>query len=312
MLLLPSLSFYLVIFVPFVAAQYFAEDIPYFIYCSDENFTSPGLYETNVHVLLRGLAKWSDGGSLYRTEVSGNSPTFEVFGLAQCRPHISIDVCNECLNHSASVIITDSSGNCGRRRSTIVRFDLCVLRYSDFRFYGIPEQKPFRFIPTKSLIGTTDGIHDVARDELPYVLSKAAMDDSRFAERITKDSVGQLIIATAWCTMDLSSSDCLQCLRTAEESFPDRKSWGIVTSLSCEVRLFTYPVSFDNSWPPSPLSPLLASNPTVPIPQPWPSKEGKMSKTAEMILLVGAFGVFTSVALFLISFFLLQKRRNKK
>ncbi|KAL0928051.1 hypothetical protein M5K25_002287 [Dendrobium thyrsiflorum] len=234
MLLLPCLSFYLVIFVSFVATQYFSEDIPYFIYCSDDNFTSPGHYEDNLHVLLRRLAKWTDTWSLYRREVSGNSPTLEIFGLAQCRPHISIDVCDKCLNHSASVIIANSSGNCGRRRSAIVRFDLCVLRYSDHRFYGLPEQKPFRFIPTKSLIVTTDGINDVARDQLRSVLSKAAMDDSRFAERITKDSVGQLIITTAWCTMDLFSSDCLQCLRKAEESFPNGKSWGIVASVSCE------------------------------------------------------------------------------
>ncbi|KAL0928052.1 hypothetical protein M5K25_002288 [Dendrobium thyrsiflorum] len=304
MLLLPSPSFFLIIFIPFVAIQSFAEDIPYFSYCSGDHFTSPGNYETRLRILLSYVDEWGSSLSLYHYGVFGNSPSFKVFAQAQCRSDISIAICNECLNYSASVVISNSSGGCGSSRSAVVRFDLCVLRYSDRPILGIPEQKPFRFIPTKSPY-VIDGINDDTRDRLRDVLPRAAMNESRFAEQSTKDSGGLLIVAVAWCSMDLSTGDCLQCLRKAEESFPDGKYFGIVTSISCEVRLSTYPTS------PSPLSPLLASNSAVPVSQPWPRREGKMSRTAKMILLVGAFGVVISSLLF-ITFFLKQKRRNKK
>ncbi|KAH0469365.1 hypothetical protein IEQ34_000923 [Dendrobium chrysotoxum] len=310
MLLLPSPSFFLIIFIPFVAIQSFAEDIPYFSYCSGDNFTSPSFYERRLRLLLQTINEWGSSLALYNTGVFGNSPSFRIFALVQCRPNISITICNECLNYSASVVISNSSGGCGSSRSAVVRFDLCVFRYSDHRFFGIPEQKPFRFIPTISL-NVTDGINANARDRLRDVLPRAAMNDSRFAEQITKDSGGLLIVAVAWCTMDLSTGDCLQCLRRAEESFPDGKYFGIVTSISCEVRLLTDPTSLDNRWSPSPLSPLLDSNSAVPVAQPRPSREGKMTKTAKMILLAGAFGVVISSLLF-ITFFLQQKRRNKK
>ncbi|KAI0529662.1 hypothetical protein KFK09_002216 [Dendrobium nobile] len=307
MLLLPSPSFFLIIFIPFIAIQSFAEESPYFSYCSGDNFTSPGFFKTRLHLFQNYTGpKWSLNG----TVVIGNSPGFQVFGLAQCRPHISIDICNECLNQSASVVIFHSSGGCGSRRSAVIRFDLCIFRYSDRRFFGIPEHKPFRFIPTKSL-NVTDGINADARDRLRDVLPRAAMEDSRYSEKITEDSGGLFIIAVAWCTVDLSTDDCLQCLSRAEESFPNGKHFGIVTSISCEVRLSTYPTSRDNIWSPSPLSPLSASNSTVPISQSRLNREGKMSKTAKMILLVGAFGVVIS-SLLLITFFLQQKRRNKK
>ncbi|KAJ0983352.1 hypothetical protein J5N97_011607 [Dioscorea zingiberensis] len=94
----------------------------------DSNYTIPSPYKTDLDRLLSGLiVSASQSPSLF-----ANASVGTVYGFAQCRPDASISTCFTCLNLSISTF----AAQCPLQRSAAVRFDSCLLRYSDRRFFS--------------------------------------------------------------------------------------------------------------------------------------------------------------------------------
>ncbi|KAK8942684.1 putative cysteine-rich repeat secretory protein 22 [Platanthera zijinensis] len=216
---------------------------PFLTYCSGDNFTSPSLYESDLRRLLSFLiASTPFSYSYYAISTFPNSSSPQIFGLAQCRPDSSVSLCSSCLSQSAALAASDSTGGCGNRKSAALRYDLCLLRYSDQSFFGAVERRIFVYsgwdANNASLILRLE-IENLVTDSL---LEQAASSSEKFAVGIANLIDGsEKTYGMAWCSMDLEGSDCRKCLGAAMDGMTPGKEKGRAAVVSCEVRFDTIP-----------------------------------------------------------------------
>ncbi|PKA45664.1 Cysteine-rich receptor-like protein kinase 25 [Apostasia shenzhenica] len=234
---------------------------PIFFRCFGDSYAAPRPYDSVVRRLLTNLtAGASNASGLYyaqSAEVSASPPS-ETFGFAQCRPDVSQLACTSCLTKSAGMVTADSAnGGCGRRNSAYLAQDQCLLRYSNRSFFGIVDQ---------TVVGTSSGWQNASNPAdfmlrisslLSNISWEAAAAESRFAVGVVSGTPQpeQSIYGMAWCTRDLSSSDCFRCLQTSTGNLSMELVGGRVTAMSCLLRFENY-VFFDTTFisppPPSP------------------------------------------------------------
>ncbi|PKU59765.1 Cysteine-rich receptor-like protein kinase 10 [Dendrobium catenatum] len=206
-------------------------------YCSQDNFTSSNPYASNLQLLLSNLtASAPTSSTLSSTFSVGNSPITQIFGLSQCRPDVSTAICADCLSDAAATATGNSSEGCGNHKSATLRFDYCLLRYSDGPFFGIPDMTVFMY--ALSVYNTSNPtVFDSQLHSLLRGLSlKAASATSRFAVGMRTSEDMDNIYGMAWCTPDLFSGDCEECLFAAARFLNSLKIGGKVSSQSCMVR----------------------------------------------------------------------------
>lgn len=136
---------------------------------------------------------------------------------------------------------SDSSTGCGKRKSAALRYELCLLRYSDQPFFGAVERRILVYsgwdannasqilsFQIDNLI--KDGLIDLASS----VGIKFAVGNS------SHEGDSQKVYAMAWCSMDLErTGDCAKCLGAAMDGMVPGKERGRVAAVSCEVRFET-------------------------------------------------------------------------
>ncbi|KAH0454678.1 hypothetical protein IEQ34_016602 [Dendrobium chrysotoxum] len=272
-------------------------------YCFGANYNSSSPYSTNLHRILADITHSVPNlPSLYSTSAAGNSSSSQLFVLAQCRPDSSKELCSSCLSRASSTLM---AGVCGRNKSAAIRNDYCLLRYSDNRFFGIPMLTPL------------EGRYEIENASKPKVFSgrvkrlmqkvsdAAAAAESRFAANSShqKDVYGM-----AWCTRDLSSSDCLQCLYWAMSVLVMTKVGAQVESVSCAVRFEKY-LFFSQQLVTSPPLPSAFSgdgdNSGI------DSGTGQRNKNTKKIIIAGTTGAVAFLFFSAIFIFLIRRRRKK-
>ncbi|KAL0926680.1 hypothetical protein M5K25_002925 [Dendrobium thyrsiflorum] len=283
-------------------------------YCSDDNFTSSNPYASNLQVLLSNLtASAPTSSTLSSTFSVGTSPATQIFGLSQCRPDVSTAICADCLSDAAATATGNSSDGCGNHKSATLRFDYCLLRYSDRLFFGIPDET--LHISVWNLDNASNPavfdsqLHSLLRDLSP----KAASAASRFAVGMRTPEDLDNIYGMAWCTPDLFTSDCAECLYDAAGLLDSRRTGGLVAFPSCLVRFEVFLFFSLSAIPPPAVQPAEAEEPTA---QSLAldnggenaGRKGK-NKTNKILLLIAIFGAVTSSTLSAILIILLIRSK---
>ncbi|XP_020685743.1 putative receptor-like protein kinase At4g00960 isoform X1 [Dendrobium catenatum] len=280
-----------------------SEDI-IFTSCGNTNYNAGSAYESNLRSLITKLTEYTWNSSLYSTTTIGSSPDAQVFGLAQCRPDVSAATCIDCLNSSATAAV--GAKGCPQSKSAAFRADHCVLRYSDQRFFSIPETS--KILPLANIENASNPV--VFKQTVNALMGKispeASTAESRFGEGNANYSELKDIYGMAWCTQDLSSSDCQQCLDGMAGMLPVDKVGGQVMTVSCITRFETY--SFLSVLPP----PSTAEVPPRPSPaaveggnsgngKDGQSKGNNTNTTKKILIIVLPVSVvFTLLSVFLI------------
>ncbi|KAG1347284.1 putative Cysteine-rich receptor-like protein kinase 10 [Cocos nucifera] len=128
--LFPLLILHTLLLVP---TKTYSQRGPLVNYCAgDTNYTVPSTFSSNLELLLSNLTSSPRDTGYFSNTTVGASSSAPAHGLAQCLPYISASDCSACLNRSASLAATF----CPLRKSAAIRLDLCILRYSDQRFFG--------------------------------------------------------------------------------------------------------------------------------------------------------------------------------
>ncbi|URD98745.1 receptor-like protein kinase [Musa troglodytarum] len=219
--------------------------------CGDTNYTVPGPFASNLAALLSNLTSSTSGFATAVSEAASTSAA--AYGLAQCRLDATPSNCASCLNHSA----TAASGSCPSRTSAAVRFDYCLLRYSDRDFFSQLDDDSPRFL-ANSQNATDPTVFNSRLQDLMYdIAPQAAARASRFGVGITNYSNLRDIYGMVQCTRDLSQDDCLQCLKEALAYLPNTfgKIGGQVMKVSCAVRFEILPFFSFSVIPPPPSPP---------------------------------------------------------
>ncbi|KAM0943869.1 putative protein kinase RLK-Pelle-DLSV family [Dioscorea sansibarensis] len=194
------------------------------------NYTTPSAVATNLALLLPDLiATTANSSILYSTASIGST-----YGLAQCQLGSSPSDCASCLNNSA----TDFSTLCP---SGGIRYDGCLLRYSDTRFFSQLSNDAFQYRTNGHAATDPVGFGGRVNDLMDEISSKASRTPSRFAAGSTNFSGG--IYGMAQCTRDLSVDDCEKCLNGTLNVFKN-SAFGrigcLTASLSCIARYESY------------------------------------------------------------------------
>ncbi|MQM11122.1 hypothetical protein Taro_044025 [Colocasia esculenta] len=278
-----------------------------FLWCSgDTNYTATSPFKRNLDLLLLNLSTvpaTAQRGHFHSVSLDGPGAAY---GLVQCRGDILPNECAACLNGSASEI----TGRCPLRRGAAIRHDLCLLRYSDRPFLGVPEHGIKNHIANGQ--NTSDSnpvVFDRQMMELvAEVTTQASAGASRFAAGMRNYTYFRHIYAIAQCTRDLPEAGCNQCLRDLIPSLPSGRIGAQVSTASCFLRFEIYPF-FSLSVVPPPPAPLLQPAPSPPTAM---DNRGKRNKSPTVLLIIVIVSVVTAVVSSLANTVICLRRRSVK
>ncbi|RWR88267.1 cysteine-rich receptor-like protein kinase 10 [Cinnamomum micranthum f. kanehirae] len=251
LLLLTFLS--LSIFHPLTTAQplcYMCETVV--------NYTSNSTFASNVNTLLASLpSNTSSNNGFYNNTVGTNRDP--VYGLVLCRGDVTPATCKSCVD----VAIQEIKQLCPNNKIAYIRYEYCLLRYSDKRFFSLMEDATKVILHNSANITNPTEFLPVLEDLLSSLSNRAANDPSlgMFATEKTKYMGSQDVYGLVQCTRDLSMNDCGRCLEGAAGDVIGccSSSRGAkVLATSCNLRFELYPFYTASDSGPTPAPP----NPT--------------------------------------------------
>ncbi|KAH7675707.1 Non-specific serine/threonine protein kinase protein [Dioscorea alata] len=280
-----------------------SQNNPILVNCSTAaNYTIPSPFATNLNLLLPNLiAAAANSSILFSTAIVGST-----FGLAQCRPDASPFDCNACLNRSVATF----SSQCSFRLYATVRFDLCILRYSNYPFFSKLADDGFVVLLNEDNATDPTVFSRRLDDLMDEISSKASRNTSRFGVgMVSVFSFEEYIYGMVQCTRDLSDSDCSLCLNRTVRILRRHCYWRIgcqCVSLSCIARFETQPFFSLSLLPPAPA-------PSMPVPlgtggTPSTGNVGKSSSNSKNVVLVIVLPAVAAFLFVLATCFYLRKR----
>ncbi|GKU88634.1 hypothetical protein SLEP1_g2871 [Rubroshorea leprosula] len=177
---------------------------------SNGNFTANSTYEANLNRLFSQLSSDQDFKYGFYNMSVGQSPD-QVNAIALCRGDQKENACRSCLNDTISAL----QKGCPRNKEAIGWSELCTLRYSTRKIFGVMETDPFHALwrVDSQAAPRDDNDFDRAMTFLLKNLSGGAANGNplfKFAAGETISS--QRICAMVQCTPDLSQENCSACL----------------------------------------------------------------------------------------------------
>ncbi|KAK8961979.1 Cysteine-rich repeat secretory protein 12 [Platanthera guangdongensis] len=211
---------------------------PYLTYCSGDNYTTSSPYESNLRRLISDLVSSTPTSASYFSLINSTTSPI-IYGLAQCRPDVSSVACAACLKDTATAA-PKSNGGCALKTSGYFRYDSCLLIYSDKNFTTTPQEPIFVYdLVPQNASSNPFALH--IQTQLYTVMLSASKTAFRFntsfAAKTSADVVD--IYTMGWCSMDLSTDDCFECLKRVSGYFPAGKTRGTCATVSCVVKFDT-------------------------------------------------------------------------
>ncbi|KAJ8622203.1 hypothetical protein MRB53_030732 [Persea americana] len=214
--------------------------------CSgDTNYTAHSTFVDNLHKILHSLTERGPSKGFY-TNSNGENPN-RVFGLALCRGDTSADTCRTCLDTASSGVIE----KCPMRKTAIIWYDLCFLRYSNKQFLPSLGSEDMVYLPNQ-----TGGVSKLycLKHHLDMFMRQLSQDPTwglskiMFEAASTKWDFVQRFYVMVQCSRDLSMSNCYQCLQAAVDRIPNcsYSKGGRVLGSSCNLRFEFYQVYNSN------------------------------------------------------------------
>ncbi|KAI4323614.1 hypothetical protein L6164_023207 [Bauhinia variegata] len=213
------------------------------IYIGDDcaNSTEQALsstYLTNIQGILSSLT--TDAGIINN---SSNGITSDrnhpLYGLYDCWGDMPISFCQHCV----STARTEMLYRCNNRLSAVMRYDYCILRYSNQNFIGILTMEPvWSLVANKNISNPTEVV--TTENYMKSLIRKATEETNQLYAMGEFDlSNGEKRYGMVQCSRDLSNVECAKCLEAMLEKVPQccvqKLGWQVVVP-SCLVRYQDY------------------------------------------------------------------------
>ncbi|KAF9588754.1 hypothetical protein IFM89_015481 [Coptis chinensis] len=223
--------------------------------CSNTaNYTSNSQFQTNLNILLPSLLSDGTRDGFFNTSI-GTSPDI-VYGLVQCRGDISMEDCRSCLNNSAVEIIR----RCPNRKDAALRYDHCILRYSNTRFFSQVDSTRRGLLNRANVSDADANRYNRQLGSLLNSLSTtAASVVTKFGAASTDYADFKKIYGLVMCTRDLPATQCFSCLQSMIGWIPScctNREGAQIFSTTCYIRYEIYPFVQISSQSPSPPPPV--------------------------------------------------------
>ncbi|KAH7662225.1 Gnk2-homologous domain-containing protein [Dioscorea alata] len=211
-----------------------------FNFCSNTNYTAGDAFSSNLDQLFFMLAtKGQPTGFALGTVGYGQN---KVNGLTLCRGDVKPAACGTCIRNSA----TQLRDLCPLKKSAIVWFDNCLLRYSDLEFFGQIDNSDTFYMWNVQNVSDYSTFNNKVNKLLNEITLEAYVKPSLFATGEKEIKIGgteEKLYGLVQCTRDLSGEDCKKCLDGAISQLPsccDGKRGGRVVGGSCNFRYELY------------------------------------------------------------------------
>ncbi|XP_074267436.1 cysteine-rich repeat secretory protein 4-like [Silene latifolia] len=244
-----------------------------------ENVSTTSKYHNNIISLLDNFLNQSSHYKFFNAS-SGTGGDL-VNGLYVCRPDVSLDTCHSCLEAAVDTF----NQYCFGVKEIFIWYQECMLRYSNHTIFAILETKPWNSGHSNLNVSRPDIFPTILNKTLGSIIAKASMpnNEDRFAYDNTTFTAFEGLYGMAWCTPDITPSNCKRCLDTAFSRFSKCCNNALAQRASvhlpsCILKYDTAPFIFGYSPPqlapspsPSPSSSPLPSLSPLSSPSPSPS-----------------------------------------
>ncbi|KAK7405576.1 hypothetical protein VNO78_07024 [Psophocarpus tetragonolobus] len=212
-------------------------------FCENSTHISPS-YKTNVKTLISWVTSDSFTSKGFNYTIiddhddNNNDIGFSdvVYGLYSCRYDITGYLCQFCLTTAAS----DISRQCPNSVTTIIWYDVCILRYSNQSFHGKVSLSPtWNITGPRKIKDSTEA--EKMETAMKGLIRKATIETKQFwAVEEFHWAENETLYGWVQCDRDLPSDDCGQCLYALLDLFPQccatNLQWAIFAP-SCGIRL---------------------------------------------------------------------------
>ncbi|MBA0868926.1 hypothetical protein Goshw_020599 [Gossypium schwendimanii] len=272
-------------------------------------YTRNSPYRRNLNILLSSFQSNSTRQSGFYNLTVGQAPPDIVYGLFLCRGDVTKEICRECVRTASGQILQ----RCPNRKTALVYYDECTIRYSNSSFFSEWEQEPVLELLNTGNVSQPERFMQLLGNTMNEIATRAAKGDQlgkKYATQEVNFTAFQTLYTLAQCTPDLSVSDCQTCLTTAITYLPNcclGKQGGRVVFASCNVRYELYPFyrfTAQQLPPPPPAKPVLHSPPVL-------ESKGKTKNSSTTIIAI-VLPVVVSVVIFAGALICILTRKSKK
>lgn len=202
---------------------------------------------SNRETLFSVLTSKASIYKFYNTSVgnaSGDTDAGIVYGQFICLNYTRNDACDSCIKQATA----DITVKCPNSLEVIIWEETCQLRISRVNFFGKLWQQQYKFQKNPENISDPDLLGSLAKETLNDLAEEAAFslknDSCATKERNFKLNMNRTLYSLVQCAQDLSTEDCLTCLRGAITEVQNCCSMSLgarVLSPSCYLRYELYP-----------------------------------------------------------------------
>ncbi|XP_058072873.1 cysteine-rich receptor-like protein kinase 10 isoform X2 [Magnolia sinica] len=255
--------------------------------CPDAaNYTTNSPFETNLKTLFPSLSK-SALSTGFSNDSLGDDPD-RVYGLVLCRGDVDGSTCESCLDPA----IQEIQEVCSNKKSGIIWFQDCMIRYSNQDFFGTIDVRSRTLLWNVNNRSEADNPRIDGRVLVDRLASEASSSPLMFATGNKTYENGETRYGMVQCTRDLSPGNCISCLAELSKGLEDccggKRQWRILAG-SCNIRYDAY--NF-----------IETAKPT--------SQEGDNTKSVKVII-IAVVSTLLGVLILVACFFFYQSRRKR-
>jgi hypothetical protein len=222
--------------------------VPIYLYNFCENSTAKSLttsFKSNVNNFVSWIASDSSKGTTFNHTIIGSRSSDDVYGNYDCRFDISESFCQFCVSTAARDLVQ----HCPNSVTSVIFYDVCIIRYSNENFFG-----KVSITPTWNVTGTKKikDSSDLAKVEgyISVLIRKATIETNQsWAMGEFNLSNTEKRYGLAQCGRDIDTEGCRQCLEALLDLVPkccgNKVSWEVVAP-SCGLRFDNQKISLSN------------------------------------------------------------------
>ncbi|WJX87340.1 hypothetical protein P8452_69545 [Trifolium repens] len=212
--------------------------VPIYLYNFCENSTAKSLttsFKSNVNNFVSWIASDSSKGTTFNHTIIGSRSSDDVYGNYDCRFDISESFCQFCVSTAARDLVQ----HCPNSVTSVIFYDVCIIRYSNENFFG-----KVSITPTWNVTGTKKikDSSDLAKVEgyISVLIRKATIETNQsWAMGEFNLSNTEKRYGLAQCGRDVDNEGCRQCLEAMLDLVPkccgNKVSWEVVAP-SCGIK----------------------------------------------------------------------------
>ncbi|KAE8652675.1 hypothetical protein Csa_013102 [Cucumis sativus] len=210
----------------------------------NNNYTANSSYESSLSLLFSTLSTNAPGTNGFFNSSVIRTPNDTVYGIFQCRGDTTDGSCRDCVMEATRNIAHQF---CPFRKSAVVWYDDCLLRYSDQNFFSVVSTEPPYPLDSQVDIGfDTDRFNQLVMATLTAIGANASSSvaGEMFATHEAIFTSNITLYTLAQCNSDLSNTNCQDCLTRVIRGIPRccaNKVGGRNLFPSCYVRYELYP-----------------------------------------------------------------------